>query len=298
VAAGILDTTGGYPGPVTESADRVRLPRCGLRMPDPRPETDGGAEFERLAELARVAEDGGFDSLWVADDGGSAVGDSGGLETRFEAYSFLGALATRTASIGLGAFPLGATARSPSILTKVVTGVDVISHGRALLALGIDAGDPEAIERLGEELAVCRALLAEDTPSFAGRFYQLDHAPNRPGPVRAGGIPVVVVADDPAVAGPAARLADAVVVGGDATGVAVMVTALDRACASAGRDREAVGVIWSGAVDRGPAALVDDLATLAGIGVTGCVVSIAGGSDPDVIAAVGKAVSGVAFGGS
>ena len=267
-------------------------------MPDERSDLDGGAEFERLADLARAAEDSGFDSLWVPDDAGAGADASGGLETWFEAYSLLGALATRTSSVGLGVFPVGATVRPPSILTKIVTGVDVISHGRALLALGIDADDPEAIERLGEELAVCRALLTEDTPSFAGRFYQLDHAPNRPRPVRAAGIPLVVVADDPAVAGPAARLADAVVVGGDATGVEAMVIALDRECASAGRDRGSVGVIWSGAGDRGPAALVDDLATLAGIGVTGCVLSIAAGSDPDAIGAVGKAVSGVAFGGS
>jgi alkanesulfonate monooxygenase SsuD/methylene tetrahydromethanopterin reductase-like flavin-dependent oxidoreductase (luciferase family) len=267
-------------------------------MPDPRPDPDGGAEFEQLADLARLAEDSGFDSLWVPDDSRPVVGDSVGFETRFETYTLLGALATRTASIGLGAFPLSATVRPPSILTKIVTGVDVISHGRALLALGIDAGDPEAIERLGEELAVCRALLTEETSSFAGRFYQLDHAPNRPSPVRAGGIPLVVVADDPAVAGPAARLADAVVVDGDAISVEVMVTALGRACASAGRDREAVGVIWSGGADRGPAALVDELAALAGIGVTGCVVSIAGGSDPDTVGEVGKAVSGVVFHGS
>ncbi|HWE70242.1 MAG TPA: LLM class flavin-dependent oxidoreductase [Acidimicrobiales bacterium] len=266
-------------------------------MPEPTPDP-GGAEFEQLAGLAQVAEDSGFDSLWVSDDVRPVVGDARGPETRFEAYSLLGALATRTASIGLGAFPSGATVRPPSILAKIVTGVDVISHGRALLALGIDAGDPEAIERLGEELAVCRALLTEETSSFAGRFYQLDHAPNRPSPVRAGGIPLVVVADDPAVAEPAARLADAVVVGGDAIGVEAMMTALDRACAAAGRDRGAVGVIWSGAVDRGPAALADELAALARIGVTGCVVAIAGGSDPDVIGAVGKAVSGVAFPGS
>lgn len=293
------DALGKYPGPVTDSAERVHLPRRGLRMPDPKADRgsdpEGRAEFERLAAVARLAEDRGFDSLWVADDAGSGGESRTGPESLFEAYSLLSALATRTASVGLGALPLGPTVRSPSIVAKIVTGVDVISHGRALLALGIDAGDPEAVERLGEELAIGRALLTEEESSFQGRFYQLDHAPNRPRPVRAGGIPLLVAADEPAVAAPAARGADGVMMGGSVAAVKAMVLALDRECELAGRDRDAVGVIWSGAADPGREGLEDQLRAMADIGVSGCVLSLVDGYDPNAIGAAGKALLEAAF---
>jgi alkanesulfonate monooxygenase SsuD/methylene tetrahydromethanopterin reductase-like flavin-dependent oxidoreductase (luciferase family) len=279
----------------------MRLPRWGLRLPDPAPDPasnpDTGEEFERLAAMAGRAEESGFDSVWVTDHAGSVLGQPGGFELLFEAYSLLGALASRTTSVGLGVIPRGPTVRLPSMVAKIVTGVDVISHGRALLSLGIDPGEgADAIPRLGEELAVCRALLTEEAPSYGGRFYQLDHAPNRPRPVRTGGIPLLVVADDPAVAEPAARRADGVVVGGDAGRVVAMIAALDRQCESVGRDRGEVGVIWSGGVDGGPDRLGDHLRSLAAIGVAGCVVSLADGYHPDAITAAGKAVSAVAFG--
>ncbi|MGH9096817.1 MAG: LLM class flavin-dependent oxidoreductase, partial [Acidimicrobiales bacterium] len=149
------------------STDGVRLPRRGLRLPDPAPDPasnkDRRAEFERLASLARRAEASGFDSVWVTDDGGAVPKPPGGFELLFEAYSLLGALAIRTESVGLGVVPRGPTVRSPSMVAKIVTGIDVISHGRALLSLGLEAGgglDP--VDRLGEELDVCRALLTED----------------------------------------------------------------------------------------------------------------------------------------
>jgi alkanesulfonate monooxygenase SsuD/methylene tetrahydromethanopterin reductase-like flavin-dependent oxidoreductase (luciferase family) len=264
-------------------------------MPDPPSDLGDMAEFERLTAVARVAEGSGFDSLWVADNAGFVGGGPGRPQSLFEAYSLLGALATRTTSMGLGAFPAGPTARPPSMVAKMVTGVDVISHGRALLALGIDAGDPDGIERLGEELAVCRALLTEEEPSFQGRFYHLDHAPNRPRPVRAGGIPLLVAADDPAVAVPAARWADGVMVGGTVADVEAMIAALDQECESTGRDRGSVGVLWNGETDGGRKGLVDRLRSLADIGVTGCVLSIIDGYDLDAIGAVGEAMSEVAY---
>ena len=268
-----------------------------MRLPDPAPNPasnpDTGEEFERLAAIARWAEESGFDSVWVTDHAGSVLGEPG----VFEAYSLLGALASRTTSVGLGVLPRGPTVRLPSMVAKIVTGVDVISHGRALLSLGIDPGEgADAIQRLGEELAVCRALLTEEAPSYGGRFYQLDHAPNRPRPVRTGGIPLLVVADDPAVAEPAARGADGVVIGGDAREVAAMIAALGQQCESIGRDLGEARVIWSGGVDRGPDRLGDHLRSLAEIGVTGCIVSLADGYDADAIAAAGKAASAVAFG--
>ena len=54
----------------------------------------------------------------------------------FEAYTLLGALAARTATVKLGTLVTGVTYRNPAILAKIVTTLDVISHGRAFLGIG------------------------------------------------------------------------------------------------------------------------------------------------------------------
>ena len=202
--------------------ERVRVPRRGLALPDPRAATTGADEFGRLAALAGAAEATGFDSVWVADGPPPAGVERPGGESVFEPYSLLGALAVRTQRVALAVLPDGPTSRRPSIVAKVVTGVDVIAHGRAVLALGVGpASDAEAAGRLAEELQICRALLVEDAPTFVGAYHQIVDAPNRPRPVHAAGPALVVAADRPEVLDPVARYADALVVTGDAAAVGV-----------------------------------------------------------------------------
>jgi alkanesulfonate monooxygenase SsuD/methylene tetrahydromethanopterin reductase-like flavin-dependent oxidoreductase (luciferase family) len=137
-----------------------------------------------LRELADAAEDSAFDALWV---GGEEV--AGHLERT----TVLGALARMTTTLQLGAAPSGAERRPPSILAKIVAGLDVISHGRALVGLRlVDPDDTVEVERLVEACTVVRRVLDGDDPTFDGTFYRVDGAVNQPGPVRAGGVPVVV----------------------------------------------------------------------------------------------------------
>ena len=53
-----------------------------------------------------------------------------------EAYTLLGALAARTRRVQLGTLVTGVTYRNPAILAKIVTTLDVISRGRAVLGIG------------------------------------------------------------------------------------------------------------------------------------------------------------------
>ena len=53
-----------------------------------------------------------------------------------EAYTLLGALAARTRRVQLGTLVTGVTYRNPGILAKIVTTLDVISQGRAILGIG------------------------------------------------------------------------------------------------------------------------------------------------------------------
>ncbi len=214
--------------------------RLGLLLPNPLPAGLGEGVLESAAGIAHHAEEAGFDSLWLSDrivpsEEDSPVRNADG----YEAYSLLGALAARTRWLRLGVFPRSFDDRSPAIVAKMVTGVDVISHGRALLTLAFDPEDGvRGVERLAEGLEVCRAVLEDERPEFVGRFFAIDGAFNRPRPSQPGGVPLVVLLDrgdldlDPdSSPGPgpgelrieglkaAAHWAQAVVVGADATAV-------------------------------------------------------------------------------
>jgi alkanesulfonate monooxygenase SsuD/methylene tetrahydromethanopterin reductase-like flavin-dependent oxidoreductase (luciferase family) len=82
-----------------------------------------------------------------------------------EAYTALGALAGATEKIQLSTLVTGNTYRNPTLLAKVVTTLDVVSGGRAIL--GIGAGWFELEHRqLGFEFGTCTE-----------RFEKLEEAP-------------------------------------------------------------------------------------------------------------------------
>jgi alkanesulfonate monooxygenase SsuD/methylene tetrahydromethanopterin reductase-like flavin-dependent oxidoreductase (luciferase family) len=175
-----------------------------------------------LAGALRAVDAGvaaGCTSVWVGEASAEPP-----ARVAYEAYSLLGALAARTEGVHLGVVSDGAPRRAPSMLAKIVTAVDVLSHGRAVLSLDGDAAREGDADRLAEALEVARAVLEDDHPTVAGRIYHVDDAVNRPAPVQAGGVPLVVFVHG---RGPGrhgllevcARAADAVVVGGGADGV-------------------------------------------------------------------------------
>lgn len=180
----------------------------------------GASALDRVADLAGFAEQAGFDSVWVTDlVPPTTAGRSGHPDP--EAYSLLGALATRTQTVRLGAVPVGEDRRPPSMVGKIVTGIDVISHGRAVLTYGLGPAGAVRGARTIEALRVGRSLLEDESPTFEGTFYSVTDAMNRPGPVQDGGVPVVVYVErhgdlDGVAVTEFAGLADAVIVGGSA----------------------------------------------------------------------------------
>jgi alkanesulfonate monooxygenase SsuD/methylene tetrahydromethanopterin reductase-like flavin-dependent oxidoreductase (luciferase family) len=300
--------------------------------------------LQNASAIARAAEQSGFDSLWLGDrveplglsvpvaeggSGGSAgigvdqdldmnhAGNSrrntDGEGTPFEAYSMLGALAIQTSSMRLGALPKQAELRAPSVLCKIVTTVDVISKGRGALALAIDAEDVGAtdVERLEEQLALCRSMFDDDRPSYAGRFYTIDGAVNRPRPVQSGGVPIVVriggrtpiaTSVRAEILRVAATHADAVIVDGDPDVVADARRSLRAFLPSDGgrglsSEPGPLHVIWVGAAATAegnesdqsdasltvakpsvsPNRLADQIKELQRAGADGCILSVSGG---------------------
>jgi F420-dependent oxidoreductase-like protein len=122
-----------------------------------------------------------------------------------EGYTSLGFLAARTSSVELGLLVTGVTYRHPGLLAKIVTTLDVLSGGRALLGIGAawydrehaGLGVPfpptaERFERLEEALQICRQMWSEDDGPFEGSHYQLAETVCVPPPLRAGGPRILV----------------------------------------------------------------------------------------------------------
>jgi F420-dependent oxidoreductase-like protein len=163
------------------------------------------AMFEHVAELAVAGEDSGFDSVWVMDHFWQLPPLGGPTQPMLEGYTLLGGLAARTRRVKVGTLVTGVTYRNPALLAKMVTTLDIVSAGRAILGigaawfqdehdgLGFDfPGAGERLDRLEEALQICRAMFTEEAPSFEGKHYRIEKALNIPRPVQPNGPPIMV----------------------------------------------------------------------------------------------------------
>ena len=106
----------------------------GFQIPGFRHAGTADAEmFDITVEHAVAAERGGFESVWVMDHFWQLPPLGGPDEPILEAYTLLGALAAATDWVKLGTLVTGVTYRNPALVAKMVTTLDVISHGRAIL---------------------------------------------------------------------------------------------------------------------------------------------------------------------
>jgi len=219
---------------------------------------DPGDLFDHIAGLTAAAEEAGLDSVWVMDHFFQLPPLGGPDQPMLEAYTLLGALAARTRRVQLGTLVTGVTYRNPGVLAKIVTTLDVISRGRAILGiggawynvehrgLGIDYPvDRVRLDMLEEAVQVCRAMFTGDDVSFTGTHYRLDHARNLPRPVQAGGPKIMIGGGgEKRTLRLVARYADQCNVTGDVSTLARKIGVLRRHCAEVGRDPAEVGVTW------------------------------------------------------
>ncbi len=178
--------------------------RLGLQIPVfDYPGVTDPSLFERIATIATTAEESGFDSVWVMDHVYQITGKP--ADRMLEGYVLLGGLAARTSRVNLGTLVTGVTYRNPAMLAKQVTTLDVLCAGRAVLGIGAGWNQlehdgygydfPEArerLDRLEETLEIARLMFTEEAPSFDGSYYRIHEALNRPRPIRAGGIPIMI----------------------------------------------------------------------------------------------------------
>ena len=206
--------------------------------------------FERIAQIAGTAERSGFDSLWVMDHFYQISVNGARTEPMLEAYSLLAAIAARTERTQLGTMVTGVTYRNPALLAKIVTTLDVISSGRAILGIGAAWNEDEhtgygfdfpplreRFERLEDAVQICRAMFTQEAPSFEGRHHRIEGALNFPRPVRPGGPPILIGGSGERRTIPLlARHADACNFFGDVATIRHKLDVLDRCCEEIGRD--------------------------------------------------------------
>jgi alkanesulfonate monooxygenase SsuD/methylene tetrahydromethanopterin reductase-like flavin-dependent oxidoreductase (luciferase family) len=153
--------------------------------------------YEDLRTVWLEGERLGFDSAHMMDN---SVGPIPWPPEKpvFETFTALPALAEATSKIRIGPLVTPSGRRHPALFAKMTSVLDVISGGRLILAMGpgdegrhfrpwgmafSDSG-AERVARLREEIEVIRLMWGQETPTYEGQFYRLDHAPNNPKPIQ------------------------------------------------------------------------------------------------------------------
>jgi alkanesulfonate monooxygenase SsuD/methylene tetrahydromethanopterin reductase-like flavin-dependent oxidoreductase (luciferase family) len=209
-------------------------------------------EWSSWLAAEQRAEGLGFDSLWTWDHVYPIVGSWRG--PMLEAYSAISALAatTRRATIGL---MVGAnTFRNPALVAKMITTIDHISGGRAVLGIGaawfetehtgfgIPFGDgpPERLRWLGQALPIMRGMLDGTEPTTTEGIYRTHAVRNDPPPMQRR-LPILVGGSGPQVTLKlVARYADACNLGGSADALPAKEAALVAHCEAIGRDEREI----------------------------------------------------------
>jgi F420-dependent oxidoreductase-like protein len=161
--------------------------------------------FDRVTEVAQAAEASGFDSFWVMDHYHQIANVGPVTDPMLEAYTTLSGVAARTERIKLGAMVTGVTYRNPAFLAKVVTTLDIVSSGRAILGIGAAWNEEESrafgydwppvaerFDRLEDALQICRAMFTQRQTSLQGHVHRVDGAYNVPQPVQRDGPRILI----------------------------------------------------------------------------------------------------------
>src|SRR6188472_3562976 len=208
--------------------------------------------WRRTTEVARQADELGFESIWLFDHFHTVPRPTD--EITFESFTTLAALAAITERVRLGHIVICTAFRNPALTAKMISTLDTISGGRA--DLGIGAGwkreewlaygypFPPTAERLAvlsDHLEVItRMLEAGDTNRavYSGTHASVAGAINRPKPIQRPRVPIMVGGNGPNVTWRlAARHADEVNLDGMSpsdTGRALPV--IQARCEEIGRD--------------------------------------------------------------
>ena len=183
------------------TSSRVRPLKVGLLLPETEGQMNGViARWSDLLAMTQLAEDVGFDSVWVTDH----FIHRGETELRgpWECWSLISAIAAVTTRVEIGTLVLCTGFRNPALLAKIAETVEDISGGRLILGLGAGWNEPEyrafgypfdhRVARFEEALTIITGLLRNGHIDFEGTYSSARDCELRPRGPRLGGPPIMI----------------------------------------------------------------------------------------------------------
>jgi probable F420-dependent oxidoreductase len=243
-----------------------------------------------VLEDVRGAEANGWYGVWLADHYMPNTGDTTPARGDvYECWALLPALAAVTERVRIGTLVSPTSIHHPALLAKRAATIDQLSGGRFVLGLGagwqlnehhaygIELEPPgKRVSRFEEAITIVRSMLADDTTTFSGEFYDFIDAPADPKPVQAP-LPLLVGTRGPRMLRITARHANEWNTW-HAPDLADRIQALAQACEKTGRDPATMWRSVNALIDLGGSApsgrtlggsaqqLIDQLGQYAGLG--------------------------------
>ncbi len=175
------------------------------------------ATRDSIVRAAQLAEEGGWDSVWVTDHVLMASDQMHPYGHLFEAMTTLAYVAGMTKRVKLGTSILVLPPRNPILTAKEFATLDALSNGRVMVGIApgwnerefgfLNADFHRRGKILDEQIAVMRALWTQPNPSFDGKFYRFKDTIFSPRPVQKN-IPIWIGGNSDAGIKRAARLGD------------------------------------------------------------------------------------------
>jgi alkanesulfonate monooxygenase SsuD/methylene tetrahydromethanopterin reductase-like flavin-dependent oxidoreductase (luciferase family) len=153
--------------------------RVGVQMP----EVEREVRWPEYVSMARAAEQGGLDSIWLGDH---LLYRGDGREERgpWEVWTLLAGLAAVTERVRLGPLVACASFHPPGLIAKMAATLAEIAGGRFVLGLGAGWNETEyrafglpydhRVSRFEESFEIIRRMLVGERVTLAGRFWQAD----------------------------------------------------------------------------------------------------------------------------
>ena len=257
--------------------------RLGFAVPQFGPDAGPNA----LLEVARLAEELGYDSLWVIErllyplnpkapypataDGSLPLAYRRSLDP----LATLAYLAAVTSRVRIGTSIINLPYHNPVLLARELGTIDVLSQGRLDVGLGV-GWSPDEFEAIGvpmsgrgrraeEALQVIEAIWRDNPVEFEGRYFRVPESYLDLKPVQKPRPPIYMAAYTPTTMDRVARLADGWIPSGVPLGaMEQMFAAIKQGAAEAGRDPSDLKLIVGANVAFHPAPLGDDRPIFAG----------------------------------
>jgi len=215
------------------------------------------AKWNKAVEIAQLAETLGYDSIWLYDHFHNVPKPA--HEAVFEMWTTIAAISQRTSTVRLGQMVGCNSYRSPALLAKITSTIDVISGGR--LDWGIGAGwyeleyrgygyeFPKPKDRIGmlkESVEIVKSMWSQPETTYDGQYYKLVRANCDPKPLQQPHPPVWIGGGgEQLTLRVVAQHADCSNFGGKPQEWARKREILKGHCAAVGRDEETIRKTWS-----------------------------------------------------